>query len=104
MYSRICVTRGFEYVTRGYVTRGFRENMRFLKTKTAKMSEQTLSEYSEAEHWYDGKVFCDKNNNFEKPILKKNLRILVLTGGTLCKFMFSLKNGDFQVGKNPRVT
>ena len=70
-YSRICVTRGFEYVTRGYVTRGFRENMRFLKTKTAKKSKQTLRKDSEAEHWYDSKVVCDKNNIFENPILKK---------------------------------
>jgi len=45
--------------------------MGFLKTKTAKKRKQTLRKYSEAEHWYASKVFCDKNNIFENPILKK---------------------------------
>jgi len=70
-YSGIRLTRRLEYVTRRYVTRRFRGNMRFLKTKTAKKSKQTLRKYSEAEHWYDSKIFCDKNNIFENPILKK---------------------------------
>ena len=42
-YSGIRVTRGLEYVTRRYVTRGFREKYGFLRSKMAKSWHKYLA-------------------------------------------------------------
>ena len=40
-YSENCITHGFEYVTHGYVTHGFRENWGFLGQKRLKDGTNT---------------------------------------------------------------
>ena len=48
-YSRIRMTREFEYVTREYVAREFREKQGFSRSKIAKQWAETLRKCSEAQ-------------------------------------------------------
>ena len=71
MYSRIRLTREFEYVTREYVTREFSAKYSFLRTKTAENWAKMTEKQSELKNSYEKARTSAKNKKSGKIFLKK---------------------------------